>query len=499
MRIIASLVVLPLLATGALFVACSEDTPEAITTPNTDAGSEAGDGGTATLDVPSMPCTDSEESIYADPGALSADPSARGAVLKCNKQPDLAKDAMQAKATELGYSGKPLTSGAHVYKILFRTERGDAASSPGYSSALVFIPDTPRADKLPIIVGARGSRGQAEKCAVTKLDPALQGINDDALRMIYPLVGSGYAFIVPDLAGYANFGAAGNPPSAYAQAADVGRGTLDGSRALKKLFPALDDKVVLVGHSQGGHSALAALAMSETYGAAAPIVGTAVYAPLWVTSRAWGALLYRPVGQDYPIAQATSIANVDVWYHYTQGELLDGPGEGKKVFKADKQAAIEEFVKNECWGTNALSALGVTYIDELYDPTFVSDVSFVSATGGSCDGNAQCEKWVARYVADRPHLTGKAATTPILLAYGLKDDTLTQPRMKCGIERLGVDKVNLKVCVDSEMNHNTIVSGKGEYVADWIASLTLGGAEPAPCALNESAVTAACVTPPPND
>ncbi len=36
------------------------------------------------------------------------------------------------------------------------------------------------------------------------------------------LVAAGFAVIAPDLAGYANFGAAGNPPSAYASAADVG-------------------------------------------------------------------------------------------------------------------------------------------------------------------------------------------------------------------------------------------------------------------------------------
>src|SRR4029079_11895348 len=141
--------------------------------------------------------------------------------------------------------------------------------------------DALAACKIRVVGGGGGSPGQAAKCTRSKFDPSLEGLNNDAYSMIYPLVGSGYAIIVPDLAGYADLGAAGKPPSAYAQAADVAKGTLDATRALKKLFPALDDKVVIVGHSQGGHSALSAHALSETYGAAGPIVGTVVFAPLW--------------------------------------------------------------------------------------------------------------------------------------------------------------------------------------------------------------------------
>jgi hypothetical protein len=46
-----------------------------------------------------------------------------------------------------------------------------------------------------------------------------------------PLAGLGYVVLTPDLAGYANFGAPGNPPSAYGDTQDVGKSTLDGARA----------------------------------------------------------------------------------------------------------------------------------------------------------------------------------------------------------------------------------------------------------------------------
>src|SRR4051812_28746977 len=115
MRIAASLAVSIFAAVAAL-ASCSESTP----TPN--AGATGDDGGgvpeggaTATLDLPSFPCADSADAIYGDPGPLSSDPAALGNVLKCTKDPDEKKDAMQTKLTSLGYAGKPLTSDAHVY------------------------------------------------------------------------------------------------------------------------------------------------------------------------------------------------------------------------------------------------------------------------------------------------------------------------------------------------------------------------------------------------
>lgn len=488
-----------LLATSAACVAtasCSSDD----STPATPTDGGAGDAATAEL-TPSSACTDAVDAIYGDPGALAADPAKRGDVLKCVKDPDITKDALQAKINELKYAGKPLTSGAHVYRISYRTERGDAASTPSASSAIVYIPDTPRAAKLPIVVAARGSRGQAPQCAVSKFDPSSPGINDDAYRMVYPLVGEGYAVIMTDLAGYANFGAPNNPPSAYAQATDIAHSTLDSGRALKKLFPALDDKVVLVGHSQGGHSALASLAFADSYGTAAPIVGVAVYAPLWLNQRAFGAVMVRSLGKDFPIDTSAAPA-VSVWYHYTQAELLDGPGEGRKLFPAAKADALEAFVKTTCWEQKLekLKPLG-TYADEYFDPAFVASVAkpALGVVGDCAATDPVCLKWKARYSADRPHLTGAAATTPIFVAYGGKDTTIQPSLMKCALDRLAEESKQLTVCVDPDQDHGGIVSATSDRVGDFIANVALGGPPQAACAQNASAVDVPCFTPPPND
>jgi pimeloyl-ACP methyl ester carboxylesterase len=492
-------------ASGALVGAgCSEAKPAPLAaTGNLDGGADA--AVTVPLAEPATPCSDAPDSIYQDPGAEPYDPAKRGDILKCSKDADLPKEALQAALTAIGYAGKPITSGARVYKLLYRTQRGDPAGTAGYSSAVAYVPMVQRAAKLPIVVAARGSRGQAAHCAVTKFDASLKDINDDAYRLVYPLVGNGYAVILPDLAGYAGFGALQNPPSAYAQALDVGRGTLDGSRALKRLYPQLDDTTVLVGHSQGGHSALAALAVAESYGAQGPIAGVAVYAPLWLSQRSWGAIIDDVIarGRDYRFL-APGYADpsaVSVWYHYTQAELLDGPGEGIKLFKPEKQAAVKQFIEGSCWGEYKPLEDNATFALDLYDDAFRASVSG-PATGafGPCTaGDAVCTKWLGRYSADRPHLTGKAATTPILVMYGGTDTTIPPERMSCGVDRLKQDGAKLTVCYEGAADHHSIVNLRGEYVGDWIASLTLGTAAPAACAVNETGITKTCDPIPPND
>jgi pimeloyl-ACP methyl ester carboxylesterase len=480
-------------------------------------------------------CNDTIESIYADPGPL---PAGNGTIIRCAKDGEISAADLYAKAkantsadstpaTNLGYAGRAFTSGVKMYRILFTTERGDANRTHGYESAKVFIPDTPRAAKVPVVIGARGSRGQAGACAASKETPGLDSINHDFEAMAYPVVGLGLPIIIPDLGGYANFGAPNNPPSGYIAYDDVGKGTLDGGRALKNMVASgLSEQTAIIGHSQGGHNALSALGLAESYAPELNVAAVANFAPAWINSRLWGALFQ--VQTQYSINVAAYLTGADVWYHYTHGELLDGPGHGLDIFAADKRDAIKAWVETQCWGDEGLGQLlpialygtpampqqatgdagaePTGTVSMLYDPSFVKSVKTAAAFGQGCaPGDALCEKWIARYIADRPHLTGKAVTTPMLFVHGLADTTIPSERMKCSLDRLKEDGTNLGVCILPDRGHEGIVRQKIDYIVDWIAAKTLGEAEPAGCALNESAVVDAkgiaipCATPPPND
>jgi alpha-beta hydrolase superfamily lysophospholipase len=505
------------LASCLVWVACSSNSKPGGTSSGGTSGSSSGGadsgGGLFALAVP---CTDAVSSIYGDPGTL---PTGYGDIIHCATEADISAADLQAALTNnpvndppepaLGYTGKPFTSGAHVFRVLYRTERGDPNNSPGYSSAKVLMPITPRASgTLPLLVGAHGTAGQAAACAPStgQTSPWVTGDYD---AQIYPMVGLGFPIIIPDLAGYANYGATGNPPSAYAQYEDEGKSTLDGARALAKMFPnAFDGKVVLVGHSQGGHTALSALAISSTYAPELSIAAVATYAPLWLSQRSWGALLFEAA--DYPLSTEPTANAVSFWYHYTHGELLDGPGQGLAPFSTSQQAVIKNFVATDCdaqgWDGSTpseypdLQAAGQTAAS-FFSSSFVSSIAKPAALGTACaTGDTVCATWIQRYTEDRPHLT---TSVPLLIEYGAMDQTIPPDDMACATDRLVSDNVAFQFCVSPDTGHEAILREQASYVADWIAAQTLGEPAPAPCAtsntISDDAGVIACSTPPPND
>lgn len=507
MRAASNLALAPLLSL-ALAVACSESVPDGPADPITGADGGAADAAAPPpLGEPAAACADSLEAVYESPGALpEPTPALRGEIVRCAKDRPLTRDDLTRTLAEAGYAGPAPRTGARTYRVLYRTERGDAKGSAGTSSALLLVPDEPRAERLPPVVVSRGSRGQGPECTASRRVMGKDGVDDDYRSLAFPFVAAGYAVLVPDLAGYANYGAPRNPPSAYAAAKDVGQSTLDGARALRRLYPALGEETVLVGHSQGGHTALSALALVDSYGASGDkvkVAGAAVFAPLWLSQRAWGAALLRDAAVllDVTIASAPTVAAVSVWYHYTQAELIDGPGEGLKLFAADKRPLIKKFVEEQCWAASypALAA-AATYIDELFDPTFVESVSYTAAGTGACN-DATCEKWMARYAEDRPHLTGSAASTPLLILYGGKDASISPDRMTCAMDRLRGDATKASVCYRPGSTHGGIVDDASETALAWVGARTLGEPEPAPCAAigSFSIAGAACPKTPPND
>jgi pimeloyl-ACP methyl ester carboxylesterase len=483
-----------IVATG-VFLGCSGAEPPAASVHG-DAGAEVPD---APDDPIEGPCDDDDAAIYGDPGFL---PPGNGQLLRCMRAGRLSAKELEAKLAANGVVSPKLRSGARVYKLTYRTERGSVPIVTGVSSALVFLPDAPRAGILPRVVFAHGSRGQGPDCAPSKADPKAEFVRADFENATYPLVGAGLAVIAPDGAGYANFGAPGNPPSGYAAAADVAKSTLDAARALGEFAPKLvGEKVVLVGHSQGGHSALSALAYWKTHAPDLAVAATVVYAPLWVSQR-WGAVLFTP--DDFPFRGSAGTNVAALLYHYTQGELLDGPGAGLDPFLPEKRAGVKAFVEGSCWAKqyDSLEVLGTNSRD-IYRPEFVEAVASVAALGGECDGppekKALCEKWLARYRADRPALEAEAAAVPLMIVSGDKDATIPPSRLACVRDWLARTGGSPSYCVDPDGDHSGVVRNKAEWVSAWIAARTMGEAEPPACSHGVEAITAPCNGLPPNE
>lgn len=474
----------PFIALGLLLTACGSDD-----------GADAPGPQFFELGVP---CEDAADDLYGDPGPL---PKGQGAILRCvddgTKTREELADVLAGLSSDSGdvvntYRGQEPEGGAHLYRVLYRTERGNG--EPGAAVAVVYVPEPPPSAPVPQVLLARGSRGQAPGCAPSVYTPGPietkdnrdgRVVQDDLESMVWPLVASGFAVVVTDSAGYANYGAEGNPPAGYADAQDAGKSFIDSGHAFHQLLPeGTTEDVLMVGLSQGGHTVLSSLEVANDYAPSGTIRGAAAYTPLWFAQRAWGVAMSPAAEIAGLYLNQSSAVPVSIWYHYTHAELHDGPGEGLKLFKPELQPAIQEFVDDICWSESyeqlaeAIAeppAAGITAADFFTDE-LVAAVG-VPAFQRRCDDSpdvARCEKWLQRYRDDHPVLTGDAAKVPILLAYGLGDTTINAQRFKCGVEKLEQSDNPLTFCIDPEANHGGVVLTQSDYVNQWLASQASG-------------------------
>ncbi len=477
---------------------------------------------------PAVACDAKESELYGDPGEL---PKARGAIMRCVDDGLISVSEIKKRLTALEsdnrkngdgstnptgvrntYLGPAPAGGAHRYRVLYRTERGNG--EPGYAVASIYLPDAPSTRKMPLVLLARGSRGQAAGCAVSSttdgpvdLSDARDGrvVTGDFESMIWPLVASGLPVIATDSAGYANYGAAGNPPSGYADIGDMGKSFLDSAHALRRFLPdATTTDVVMVGLSQGGHTVLGSLQVANTYPAPGPIIGAAVYSPLWFAQRAWGIVL-DPIAASFGgvVLNKSSGLPVSIWYHYTHAELQDGPGEGAKLFKPELRSLIKDFVDTTCWSSqyDKLAEAGRLVAADFFDPALIASVG-VGAFARKCDDVADkplCEKWLARYRADHPVLTGDAAKVPLLVVYGLKDNTIDSSRFQCAVDKLKLGDNPISYCIDPNANHGGSVLTQSGFVNEWLASKAFGTKITAKCPASAPPKSLECDPLLPND
>jgi acetyl esterase/lipase len=120
----------------------------------------------------------------------------------------------------------------------------------------------------PVITWAHGTTGIADACAPTRLDrPAEPALLKQWLKRRYVVLRTDYQ----------GLGTPGVHP--YLNGAAEGRSVLDIVRAARRLDKRIGRKVVIAGHSQGGHAALWAADLAPRYARELKIRGTVAFAP----------------------------------------------------------------------------------------------------------------------------------------------------------------------------------------------------------------------------
>jgi fermentation-respiration switch protein FrsA (DUF1100 family) len=122
----------------------------------------------------------------------------------------------------------------------------------------------------PVVSWAHGTIGAADACAPSKI--AMPANYDAALLNRW--LKAGYAVVRTD---YEGLGTPG--PHPYLIGTSAGRSVLDMVRAARKLDDRIGKRVLLAGHSQGGHAALFAGALARKWTPELTVRGTLAFAP----------------------------------------------------------------------------------------------------------------------------------------------------------------------------------------------------------------------------
>lgn len=436
-----------------------------------------------------MPCSDAVADVYNLPASLATfDETHRGDVFHCAAGESLTAAKVNAEATNYGYTGPALPSGFWSFRIAYRAKRPAPDATPatlveGDITATVLVPDHLRAN-APLVVFAHGSVGLAARCAPSRYDlstTVASTINtqEDFPANLYELAGYGYPVIVPDYAGFSYDQAPG-----YFSAPDEAYALLDATRAATNLLPTTlvpaDPKVVIIGHSQGGHAAMAAQALVNQpgFGMKGTLVGVTAFAPFYFSMAAWEAVITSGAAAlDYNTTNAGPNLLFGLDYMYSVGELYDGAGHGLDNVVAAKRDAAKAAMYStnagaKCRDYASLTALG-TYGTDYMDMTFGDTVGNCGLYGPNttqkfCD-QGDAPKWVARWRKDRPPLDPAGAKT--LIWFGGMDKFVPPGFGQCSLDTIATDKATAvtQICFDSGAGHQEIVRRQGDYVNQWIA------------------------------
>jgi pimeloyl-ACP methyl ester carboxylesterase len=172
-------------------------------------------------------------------------------------------------------AGDAALTGGRNTLVLYRSVGSNA--SPIAVSGTVTVPNgKPPKGGWPVITYAHATTGIADECAPSR-DTASNSVHVYN-SYVYPLLErwlkAGYAVVRTD---YQGLGTPGTHE--YLVGREEGRSTLDMVRAARQLDPRISKRVVIAGHSQGGHAALWAAALAGKWAHELDVRGTVAFAP----------------------------------------------------------------------------------------------------------------------------------------------------------------------------------------------------------------------------
>src|SRR5216110_2069142 len=161
-----------------------------------------------------------------------------------------------------------LPAGVRGWRVLYATTVDD--STPATAVATVFAPTDPPAGPRPVIAWEHATTGLLQKCM-----PSLVSAPTKGIPWCSRIVMAGWVVVATDY----SFAEKGGPHP-YLIGEGEARAALDSVRAARQMSElTLDKRMVVWGHSQGGHAALWTGIVGPRYAPDLEILGVAAIAP----------------------------------------------------------------------------------------------------------------------------------------------------------------------------------------------------------------------------
>lgn len=165
---------------------------------------------------------------------------------------------------------------------------------------------------FPVLTWAHGTTGVADDCAPSARGPG-------AIAGLQGFLDAGYVVAATD---YEGLGSPGVHP--YLVSDSEGRSVLDAARAARFLVEDTTDEVAIVGHSQGGHAALAAAEIADDWAPDLDVVGTVAIAPAADLEQIVPAMFSLPVPFRFGVLVAAGWA--DAYDDLAEADVLGPAG-----------------------------------------------------------------------------------------------------------------------------------------------------------------------------
>jgi len=325
-------------------------------------------------------------------------------------------------------TGPDVPAGAQAWDLLYQSQGIDGQATA--VSGRVYAPAGPAPDEgRPVVSWAHGTVGVADGCA-----PSRTAAEVPALAQ---LLDAGYVVAATD---YEGLGTPRTHP--YLVGDSEGRSVLDAARAAARIDAAdAGERVVLAGHSQGGHAVLFAGALAQDYAPELDLLGVVASAP--------AAELTTLLRSAVPISLAFGLVASAIYaYAQTYDELVLG--------EVLTPAAIEriDVVDQEC-----LQGVTDAFSDQRTSAWLV-------------DNPLDVEPWAARVAQNEP---GSAEiSAPVLMVQGTGDFVVFPSSTDTAVERLceGGNTVDYRLYPGA--GHGDILAEGGPEILAWVADRVAG-------------------------